>query len=292
MNLLNTEHGIWLYLGSIAVGIFFFLSAYGIVVQFQKRGMSYLKKLLFVNLPKIYFWFVLTNLIYFLCFHLNLINSSNATMYVLKIFGLIWAERLNAYSWFMFTIMVLYLAFIVIYFVCSFFKNKHIAPIAVAFAPIIFAIIIVTAAPSFLVYSSCVCCFSFGILYANYKSAFDQFFQKHFKALALLCFVVIVFCMFFKNLSWIISFFVCILYVLLSTKILISNKILMFLGKISLQIYLLQYLFFVAYNKIVQNSYAFSLLVCISTLLSATALYYIVYFVKNLLSRAKSHLNA
>lgn len=58
------------YFGEVSVGVFFLLSAFGLVIQYKKRGRAYLKKMLFVSVPKLYLYLVGTNAINYLIFDL------------------------------------------------------------------------------------------------------------------------------------------------------------------------------------------------------------------------------
>lgn len=285
----NTIRGdIFSSFGTLAVGTFFFLSAYGIMTQFRKRGNSYLKKLFFVNLPKLYLTLVFTNIIYLLVFHLGDITSANVGFYILQVFSLLWTTTLNSASWFMYTLMVFYLAFIVLCLIFSKCKNNHVLPIILAIMPLLFTLIIFIVAPDMVMFGACVDCFSLGILYANYKTQMDAFFKKHFRWSVIISLIAVIFSMFYSMFTaWIISLFACILLILFSYKFSISNKILSFLGKISFYIYLLHIVFYELFVQFATNEYLFILLTSLCTITSATALYYSIEYITKIFKRKK-----
>lgn len=264
-------------LGGVAVGIFFFLSAYGLVLQYKKRGNAYLKKLLFVNIPKLYGIFVGVNVIYYFAFFNNSAQTGGFGSAILQILGFDWGNRPCTYSWFIYTIFVMYLAFVVVYFLCSFSKNKNLAPIIMSVLPVLFLIVFniyckVTGA-NMIIYIRRVEFFSIGILYGTFKSKIDQFLLKWQRWILL--FSVLLYAVFLKwYVEEALTLIACVCSLILCNNFTFSNKVMLFIGKISLWIYLLQGIFVRIFENYVgqQMLYAFAVISC--TFASATVVYF------------------
>jgi peptidoglycan/LPS O-acetylase OafA/YrhL len=122
-----------LYIGIIAscdgpvVSTFFFLSGYGLVKSYQKKGRRYLDHFLTKRLGKILPLFLILSAV-FVIFPLNPTLSSAATL-----FGLLRGETPLPYSWFIVAITYFYVAF---YGSCRLSKspNRLICNVAIATA--------------------------------------------------------------------------------------------------------------------------------------------------------------
>lgn len=269
------------YLGGLSVGIFFFLSAYGLVLQYKRVGRAYLKKILFVKIPKLYLYLISTNLLYFFVFDYKqtVQASGGGISALLKILGLDWLNRPNPFAWFMYTILVMYFIFVIVYFLDGFFKHEHTADIVMMIMPLLFAITIfliglLAKADWLFVYAKCIISFPLGIMYAVFKPMIDKFLTKYCRYICVVCLFIFIICLkyFAEELLAPIT---CILMILMCSKVSISNPIMNFLGKISLGLYLLHNLFIRLFESFSSNNYAYALAVLACSIVSATLLTYL-----------------
>ncbi len=265
------------YLGGISVGVFFFLSAYGLVLQYKKVGRPYLKKVLFVKIPKLWLYLISTNLIYYFVFDYK--NCGGGISDLLKILGLDWLNRPNPFAWFIYTILVIYVIFVAVYFLDKFFKYKHTSDIIMTAMPLLFAIIIfligmLTQADWVFVYAKCIISFPLGVLYAVFKSKIDYLVIKYCRYICVAALFIFIVCLqyFAEELLAPIT---CVLMIIMFSKVFISNPITMFLGKISLGLYLLHNLFIRLFESFATINYPYALAVLACSVASATLLTYL-----------------
>ena len=240
-------------LGGIAVGAFFFLSSYGLVQSYLKDKANYYKKIFLVKIPVLYLIQVSINLIYFLCFELN--SGLSLTNILVRIFNFdifFGFSRMNGYSWFITTILFVYLAFGFILLLSKLFKkyikNNNLF-IAISFTISIFISYCLVVALNFdTLYIKSIFCFLLGIWYSLYYVEINKFLQnKKVYYLSLITTIALIPIFFFFvnvfviSIEHTISLLICVLIIILSQKMTVeSNKTYLFLGKISLAIYLLQ----------------------------------------------------
>lgn len=285
---------IFLNFGMIAVGMYFFLSAYGLVTQYRIQGRKYLKKILFKKIPKIYLWLVVTNLAYLLIFEINAF-SENTSMTLLRLFALEWTQRPNSYSWFLYSIIVVYFIFVAVYACESFIKNKHVITAIMAIMPILFGVILYVLTKLtglwLISYYRGVHLFSLGILYASYKDKIDDFLAKYDRwvAVASLFICVVSVRYWYEE---VIPIPYCVLTVILCEHFSLSNPFVNFLGKISLFVYIIHNMMIRLLDSLRETHYLFVLLTLLSSLLTATALYYIDVAISLAFNKLKSRKKA
>jgi peptidoglycan/LPS O-acetylase OafA/YrhL len=246
--------------GNIAVGVFFFLSAFGVFASYQKYGRSYLRKMLFIKIPSLYVLHTFINGIYML-YALARGAVYSAAYMLPRIFGLDFLtnwDRISANSWFIFTIIAIYLLFIIVYSISA----KHNLIAAIVFTVAIFALYILiylNVLPVNHLYIRAIFCFPLGLFYAMYHVKINNFLTKSKKRYTLLTSAIgglLLICYFTGFItSQLQAVAVCIFIVLILQKVRIKNRVYCFLGKISLGIYLLHGLFLtVIYNWFAPNA--------------------------------------
>ncbi len=261
-----------MYFGPIAVGLFFMLSAYGLVKSYQRYGQKYLKKMLFSNIPMLYGEFVIINAIDYLA-----IKSSQESVWwqgLLKIFGVngfLPYNRVNEQSWYIYTILIVYVAFILIYYLCAKLKAKSFAPFILSALVIGYYILCNGVSSISVLYGRAILCFIIGLFYGTFTEQITNILRKYFWQFGILMIAVLGYCL-FKREELIISVGVSIFVLLVFQKFNFVNKFYAFLGYISLEIYLLQYLFLKSFESLIDNSFLFMFLVIICTLTAAIAL--------------------
>lgn len=224
--------------GGIGVGIFFFLSAFGIIRSYQIKGNRYLLKLIFVNCTRLFLiGFVINLLTYFVYFK----GQLETTDLLLKLFNLDvfnGGHRMNRHGWYIVTIIPLYLIFALIYFICSKLKNKnkfYIAGWILVCIPFLFELITIIVGEGGT-YTREIICFSIGCVYAMYYDKVNRLFNKHFiVGLTLLLIGLTVGMFTWEPLG---AYSACILIILVSQKITYNNDVMYFLGKIGIYLYL------------------------------------------------------
>ena len=266
--------------GGVAVGIFFMLSAYGILKSYNNNP-TYYKKILFVKIPSLYAFQVAINALYYFIFYATS-NLSKLEIFI-RIFNLdmfCHFDRINGYSWFITTILCLYLLFALLLMLAQLLKNKikHNKLFIGVGSTIIVSlwVFIVKFAPTLTdLYYRSVFCFSLGAWLCLYEKQLLSFLQpkKNFIWATAISACLLIFS-FFLLYERHIAIATCLLMAILSSKITLgNNQLFIFLGNISLEIYLLQLIFF---NKIDFDS---ELLAGITIIGSTIVLSYMVHLI-------------
>lgn len=239
------------YLGGIGVGVFFMLSAYGIFKSAEKNDFKYSKRLFLVKIPKLYLLQCLVNVIY--CGIFNHFSSSPKEI-LIRIFNFdvfFGYSRANWNSWFITTILFIY----VLVAVCLLFsklikKTQHKKYFIISVCSFIITLVyILTMSGIFkfpVLYVRCLLCFPLGLFVACFESAIIKLKEHKITHILsiLFSFGMIILSYFFIPDEHIITIFVCCFIVLLSIILDFSySKTMIFIGKISLEIYLFHGLF-------------------------------------------------
>ena len=112
--------------GGVGVGLFFFLSAYGIVRSHQKNGDKYLLKLIFVNVVKLYIVSVLINLLTYFVFFQGAFETKDLLLRIFNLDVFNGFNRMNRHGWYISTIIGMYIIFAIVYYLCGKLKKKQI----------------------------------------------------------------------------------------------------------------------------------------------------------------------
>lgn len=245
--------------GGIGVGIFFFLSAFGIIRSYTIKGNKYLLKLIFINCAKLFLISFTINLMIYFVYHRGQLETTDL---LLKLFNLdVFNDfnRMNRHGWYIPTIIGMYLIFALIYFVCSKLKtNKkfYIAGFILAFLAIAFRIGALIANKGGM-YTREMPCFAIGCFYAMYYDKVNEFFNKHFyKSLVVLIISIIIGLLLFEPIG---AYGACLFIILISQRINYKNEVTHFLGKICIYLYLFVHFTQIALQPYRENQYWWTL---------------------------------
>lgn len=266
--------------GGIGVGVFFFLSAFGIIRAYQKKGNKYLSKLLLVNVPRLYLISVCINMIIYFGF---LQGTMAPTIGWLKIFNLepfIDFKGLNPHGWYIVSIIFMYIVFSFVYYLFSKLKTDK----KFIYAGIILAIIAIGLGDTIGGrYTRGIDCFAIGCMYATFYDKVNVFFKKYFyPSLIILIMTYFIGLFFVEPLG---GYSISLLLICLSQKITYNNKITHFLGKICLGVYLFLYVSSFIMQPFVHNQYLWVITNAILILFLSIGLYGLEYFITYLIRK-------
>lgn len=228
--------------GGIAVGIFFFLSAYGLIISYQKYGNKFLKKLLFKNAVKLYLVAVFINFLEWIFFFRNAFETKDAILRILNLDLFNHFNRMNRHGWFIASLLALYLIFAIVFFICSKLKTEkrvYIAGFIVIGITLILKILSMIFGEGGM-YTRELPCFAIGIGYGLFYKWLNPYAKKFFIPLIILAMVVYWVGLFFYEpvAAWAL----CVLIVTVLQKFEFKNKVIERLGKACLGIYLFLHL--------------------------------------------------
>ena len=228
--------------GGIAVGIFFFLSAYGLLISYQKYGDVFLKKLIFKNAAKLYLVAVFINLLEFLFFFRNSFETKDAVLRILNLDLFNHFNRMNRHGWFIASLLALYVIFAIVFFLCNKLKTDKKLYIA---GFIVIGITLTLKILSMIfqkggMYTRELPCFAIGIAYGLYYKKLNQYANKFFLPLIIVGVIVYWVGLFFYEpvAAWAL----CVLIVTLLQRFTLKNVVIEKLGGICIGIYLFLHL--------------------------------------------------
>ena len=285
--------------GVLFVGIFFFCSGYGLIKSFKTKN-NYMQGFLGKRLPTVLVPFYITTFIYIAVF-LLLNPKPSLLQIILNVTGI---QLINPHAWYIVAVVLFYIAF---YFIFKYIKNEKIAfvSMAVFIACYIMFGIILRHGPWWLQgewwYNTCFL-FYMGMLIARFEKGIIAVVKKYYAVI--LPVVIAAFVLIYKVSNYTLGRFsyyaqtetasgypetlICfftqlpavILFVaavfILCMKITFSNIILRFLSKISLELYLIHYLFLLLYRSDIiniSNDLLYVTLVVISSVAAAFLLH-------------------
>lgn len=239
----GSEPDHWFYFvkhnsGQLVVTMFLFYSGYGIFESIKKKGTDYVKTFPKNRILKTLFHLDCAILIYFI---INLILGLKFSVndYLLSLIG--WKSIGNS-NWFMFTILMLY---IIVYVSFIFFKkSKTLSLISATILTIAYVFIMSKFKENY--WFNTAICFILGLWYSYLKDYIEKFFMRNnFIYLFLLIAATLLYYFAFKHSKnfiayevWVSSF--TALVILISMKVNICNKVLIWLGNHVFSIYILQ----------------------------------------------------
>ncbi len=226
------------YTGGIAVGVFFFLSAYGIIRSYRAKGNSYLVRLCLVHIPRLYLVSVGINLLTYLVFFRGTLETGDLLMQIFNLDVFNGFRRMNRHGWYITSIIALYLVFALVYFLCSFLKNRYRFIIA---AVIVSAVTLGFWHGTLLAgkggtYTREMLCFAVGCLYATFYDAINRFASRFFVPGLLIS--VLGFLIVFPIDEPLATYAAILCLVFVSQRYTYDSRITFFLGKICLGVYL------------------------------------------------------
>ena len=267
------------YMGTYIVSIFFFLSGYGLYVQ-NERKENYLDNFLVKRLSKILIPFIFISTIYLIYRKINGQELSNSFFIDLFKKG----STVIYNGWFVDIIILMY-----IFFYISFraFSNKTTAILVNTLFIIFYIVLAIKLGYGFWWYNS-ILPFVLGLIWAKNKNYIDEILNKYYFSI-LVCIIGLLFIShqysfilkkvhLVNNYSYaiasnidnvIFTFF----FILIVRKIDFSNKYLLFLGKISFELYMIHGLVISIVGKYFftsrLNDVIFSILVLIISIILA-----------------------
>lgn len=295
-------------IGLLCVSFFFLLSGYGLTKS-RSQNPAYFHAFFRKHYCRLLVPFILCNLIY-LCVNLHFGTAYSKVRLLKCLIGL---ELVNTHAWFILTIALFYLAFYLIFRLCSKKPLQYFLLLCFQLSYSVFCMqrgagLQLFEGPWWFNSSSL---FFIGALFAGYEAPIAAFVRKNYRLLA--CLSVPVFLLFYTisvyltdafpyqskdmsalsprmlqswfNLLWqslaVISF--CAMVMLFTLKVKCSNAFLRFLGKISLELYLIHGLFlqlFQGQPGLLENDLLFIFLVLVCSIAAAWLLYYPLRFLK------------
>ena len=279
---LDLENG-WLkevvceHSGGVGVGLFFFLSAFGIIRSYQAKGNKYLLKLLFVHIPKMWAVAVFINALTYFTYQRGAYEPLDTWLRILNFDIFNDFHRINRHGWYVASIILLYLVFAAVYFLCSKLKTDKKFIIA--------AIILSSAAFGFFLttlimgeggmYTREILTFIIGCMYATFYDKINALASRFF--LPALIVSVLGFAVGFIVFEEMATFSAAFIIILVSQKFTYFNKYTFFLGKICLGVYLFLHFSSIVLQDFLDREYLWVLTNAGFILLVATAIYAVQY---------------
>lgn len=243
--------------GGIAVGVFFFLSAYGLIISYNKNGSKFLKKLMTKNFIKLYLVAVFINLLEFLFFFRNSFETKDAVLRILNLDLFNNFNRMNRHGWFIASLLAAYIVFAITFYLCSKLKTKNKNYIA---GFIVAGIVLICKLLTMIfdnggMYTRELPCFAIGLVYGMFYVPINKFCKKFFIPLIILSLIAYGVGMFFYEP--VAAWGLCVLIVTVLQKCTLQNKVISWLGSICLGIYLFLHLSTLIYNEMfISNPYS------------------------------------
>ncbi len=258
------------YLGFLSVAMFFFFSGYGLQTSYEKKGDKYIESFFVTKIVPFYCIYVLLSIFYFI---VNILITKKLD-FVLLLKSFCFMENVISKGWYLPIIIYFYVAFFLIYKYVK--KNKLLVFM-------LFTVLFCIFHKSSLHYQS-IFAFVLGMFWSKYKDKIDNVLEKHLY-IALLFSAVLFFGCFYlfiltkfliiKMIAAVLFATLVIITVFLISKIenrIIANKLSCFIGKISLEIYVVHGLFVnIFHSEIIniENNLLYIILVLICTFILA-----------------------
>ena len=263
--------------GGVGVGLFFFLSAFGIVRSYQLKGNKYLIKLLFVHIPKIWAVAVFINALTYFSFQRGAYEPVDAWLRILNFDIFNSYHRINRHGWYVATIILLYIIFAAVYFLCSKLKTEKrriIAAFITCAAPITFFLITMISDNGGM-YTREILTFVIGILYATFYDEANVLAKRFFTPALIVC--ILAFAIGFIHFEIMATWAAAFIIILVSQKFTYYNKYTFFLGKICLGVYLFLHYSSIVLQDFLNREYLWVLTNAGFIILVATMIYAVQY---------------
>lgn len=274
-------------IGYIVVGIFFFLSGYGVALGYKRRT-NYMKGFLKKRFISLFIPLLLTNIIY-LAVHFVLFNEKFTVLEILEY--LCGIKLLNSVAWFIRVLMILFIFFWFCIKICK--GNLKYVIIVLTVLISVFTLSVFIA--GYKAESGSCYGFLLGSLVGFYKDELETWMSSHYKpAFLFTSMVTVLFCglyMVFYNEPWLGTLFfrnisaICAMgaFYTLIFCVRFDNVVLRRLGGISREIYLMHMLWiqiFNYYSIFESNAVCYVLGILTLTVFSSILLKYMLKIVK------------
>ena len=232
--------------GGVGVGLFFFLSAFGIIRSYQARGTNYLVKLLLVHVPKLWLVAVFINALTYLSFSRGAYERVDMWLRILNLDLFNNFNRINRHGWYIASILALYVIFAIVYFACSKLKseNKLVIACVIMSAVSVGFRIAAHIADNGGMYTREMPAFAIGCIYATFYEKINALAKKYFATG--LSVTIIAFVLGFLFFEPIATYAAALIIIIISQRFTYYNGVTFFLGKICIGVYL-----FLHYSSIV-----------------------------------------
>ena len=224
------------------VTLFLFYSGYGVVESINKKGLSYLKQFPVKRILSTLFKFICAVLIYFLIGVLALGERYSVPRVLLSFVG--WESFGNS-NWYIFVALVLYLITWLSY--RFFLHTNRLIPLLLSVTTVV-ALITLNGFYKVKAYYwvDTACCYLAGMLWAQYRGKLESIINKHFLIYGIVTLMAFLATEFFKRrtgttsnlILWNLSFAGFV--VLLTMRLTLKNKILVWCGQNLFELYILQ----------------------------------------------------
>lgn len=276
------------HVGGIGVGVFFFLSAFGIIRSYQARGNRSVRSLLLVHIPKMWLVAVFINTVTYFAFFRGQFQPADLWLRLLNLDFFNNFNRMNLHGWYIASIIALYLIFALVYFTCSKLKTKNkfyiacMIMVAVAIGARVLAVVCDTGR----LYTRQIPTFAFGCLYATFYDSINRFAKKHFVPGMILTVAAILYGIVFSEP--LATYCAAAVIVLVSQKCTYYSKITFFLGKICLGVYLWVHFSSLVMSRFLHREYLWMLTNAGFVLAAAIAIYAVQRAASTALRRIRS----
>lgn len=288
----RTESGylfrVFSWVGYLAVAYFFFLSGYGLQKSYIVKKDNYRKRFLLRRIPSVLFPYIIINILYWV------MQGFIGSYYSLKdiLIGIINGNPMVSFSWYIINILIYYIFYWILMMICK--NHYNIQIICGCIWYILYAYLCLKMGYGNWWYDTSQLLIV-GMIFSTYEEKIVNLFKRRFVIIAPI--VLLLFAgtfagkMMFKKIdsdsmsllfSVLSAIFFVLVVIIFSMKIQIGNKILEFLGEISLEIYLVQGLFIsVLRNNIVyvENELLWCIMVIIGTVFLSYVLHILSKFI-------------
>ncbi|MBQ7369760.1 MAG: acyltransferase family protein [Clostridia bacterium] len=283
------------YTGGIGVGIFFFLSAFGIIRSYQKHGNKFLPKLLFVHIPKLWLVAVFINALTYFSFFQGSYETADTWLRILNLDFFNGFKHINRHGWYIASIIALYCIFAVVYYLCSKLKTERkfiIAGLILAIVPIAFRTV-AKVADTGVMYTRELPTFAIGCLYATFYDKINELASKYFKLGIIV--TIVGFCIGFILVEDVATYAATLFVIFISQRYTYYNKTTFFLGKICIGVYLFLHYSSIVMQPFIYNEYLWVVTNAIFILAVATLIYTVQYgiesFIRTICSRRQEKIS-
>lgn len=277
--------------GGVCVAIFFFLSGYGVLQAYKKNGVKSLKRLLLKNALKLYIIAVIINVIEYFAFFQGAFETKDLLLRIFNLDIFNNFARMNRHGWFIATIIGMYIIFALVFYISSLFKKKSstlVATIIVASIAIGLRVL-AKIMDNGGMYTNGLPLFGVGLLYSYFFEFVNKLCLKKAIYIPTICVCVIGFAISFI-FFWgtVASYALAILIVIGANYFRVDNKITLYLGNISLGVYLFTDTSMHLTSKFMDNPYIYAPLNILITVTLGTILFVSIFYTEKMIGYLSS----